>query len=404
MTDKTPLRVTMLGSFTLQYGAEPVRLKKRQSSKPVRLLQLLIYKRTSGISRQGVIDALYGSETDVDTANNLNATVSQLRRLLRDTILPEESYICTDVDRYRFQSSFPVLVDTEEVLVLRQEASAAEGEKRIALLQRLCALYRGRFLPELDGENWVEMARSYYQRIFQESLDELCRMLWERREYQTVLRLTDYASKLFPFEEWQAWQYECLLAQGRMKDAQELYREVEKLYLSELAAPPPERMRQRIKTSVGDNLLEEPSVRAIRDQLDEAGREGPYCLPFPSFLDAYQLISRMSGAVGQPVCLMLCTLRGSDNRSRLDRELFHAAMEQLEEALCQTLRQEDAFTRYSRSQYLLVLIGMEEAGCDSISRRVAGQFRRTASSQKFVLDCQAVSSEYVQAPGGRGRS
>ena len=403
MTDGTTLRVTMLGGFALQYGPEPVRLKKRQSAKPVRLLQMLIYRRASGISRQGLIDALYGAETGVETANNLNATVSQLRRLLRDTILPEENYICTEVDRYRFQSSFPVLADTEEVLILRQKASEAAGEERMGLLQRLCALYRGRFLPELDGESWVETARSYYQRIYQESLEELCRMLWERREYQTVLRLTDYAATLFPFEEWQAWQYECLLARGRMKDAQELYREVEKLYLNELAAPPPERMLQRIRTSAGDSLLEEHSVRTIRDRLDEAGREGPYCLPFPSFLDAYQLISRMSGAAGQPVSLMLCTLRSSDSRSRPDRELFRAAMEQLEAALCQTLRQEDAFTRYSRSQYLLVLIGMEEAACGTISRRVSEQFRRTAGGQRLVLDCQAVSSEYVQGFGGSGQ-
>lgn len=217
MTDGTTLRVTMLGDFALQYGPEPVRLKKRQSAKPVRLPQMLIYRRAPGIPRQGLIDALYGAETGVDTANNLNATVSQLRRLLRNTILPEENYICTEVDRYRFQSSFPVLAD-----------------------------------------------------------------------------------------------------------AQELYREVEKLY-----HPPPERMLQRIRTSAGDSLLEGHSVRTIRDRLDEAGREGHCCLPFPSFLDAYLLISRMSGAVGQPVSLMLCTLRGSDSRSRPDRELFRAAMEQL---------------------------------------------------------------------------
>ncbi len=393
MTDRPILRVTMLGSFELHYDLKPVRLKKRQNSKPVQLLQMLLYNRKTGIPRQRVIEALYGQQAEIDTTNNLNATVSQLRRLLRDSALPRENYICADIDRYRFQSAFPVQTDTEKVLDLRQKASAAGGKERIELLYELCSLYRGRFLPDLDGESWVEAARSYYQGIYQESMEELCRMLWEERRYQTIQRLTDHAAKLFPFEEWQAWQYKSLLAQGRMREAQDLYRRVEKLYLSELDAPPPERMRQRIRASVEAPQGEARNVQKIRDQLDEAAPEGPYCLAFPSFLDAYQLINRMSGAVGQPVCLMLCTLRGGGSRSRLDQELFCDAMERLELALCRALRQEDTFTRYSRSQYLVILTGVEEMGCGAISQRITGQFR---CDRDHVLECQAVSAKYIQ--------
>lgn len=396
MTDRPTLQVTMLGGFELHYGLEPVRLKKRQNSKPVQLLQMLLYNRSAGLSRQSVIEALYGQQVEIDITNNLNATVSQLRRLLRDAALPRENYICADSDRYSFQSSFPVRMDTEEVLNLRQEAAAAEGRKKMELLHGLCSLYRGRLLPDLDGENWVEVARGYYQGIYQESMEELCRMLWKDQRYQVVLRLTDHAAKLFPFEEWQAWQYKSLMAQGRMREAQELYKQVERLYRSELDAPPPERMRQRIRRFAEESQREVRSVRKIRDQLDEAAPKGPYCLPFPSFLDAYQLINRMSGVVGQPVCLMLCTLRGSGSRSRMGRELFCAAIERLELALFRALRQEDTFTRYSRSQYLVVLTGVEEAGCGAISRRITGQF---CGGREFALECQAVSAKNIQMSG-----
>lgn len=399
MTSKPVLRVTMLGSFELRYNLEPVQLKKRQSSKPVQLLQLLLHNRGNGVSRQRVIEALYGLETGIDTANNLNATASQLRRLLRDTILPKENYICMDVDRYSFQSSFPVQVDTEEVLSLQQQAAMAEGNDRIELLHKLCTLYQGRFLPELDGESWVEAARGYYEMIYRNSMEELCRMLRERQEYLTILRLTEYAAKIFPFDEWQAWHYESLLALGRIQEAQKLYQETEKLYLSELDAPPPERMRQRLRTPVNAAGWEARNVRAIRKQLDETERAGPYCLPLPSFLDAYHLICRMSGAAGQPVTLMLCTLRGGDSRSRQARETFRTAMEQLEAALCQTLRQEDTFTRYSRSQYLSVLIGVEDTNCGAVSRRVSEQFSGLNVGQRFALECQTVPLKTAEILG-----
>lgn len=388
------LQVTMLGGFELRFNGEPVLLKKRQSSKPVQLLQLLLYHRMTGIPRRNVIGALYGPETGIDTANNLNATVSQLRRLLRETCLPEENYIRAAADRYRFESSFPVRVDTEEALELRQRAAASEGRERIDLLTRLCALYQGRLLPDLDGEDWVEAARSRCQRIYRESMEQLCRALWDARDFQTLLTLSDRAAKLFPFEEWQAWQYESLLAMGRIQEAQELYRRVEKLYLTELDAPPPERMRQRLRSPAGELWWEARSVRAIRDQLNKVDQEGPYCLPFPSFLDAYHLITRMSGAAGQPICLMLCTLRGLDRRARADRELFRAAMEQLETALCQALRSEDTFTRYSRSQYLAVLVGAAEEDCGAIAGRIRDRFHQNGT-QGLALECQSVPSHYI---------
>lgn len=397
MTGKPVLQVTMLGGFELRYDLEPVQLKKRQRSKPVQLMQLLLHSRETGVSRQRLIEALYGQETGIDTANNLNATVSQLRRLLQNTILPKENYILTDIDRYRFNCSFPVHVDTEEVLALRQEAMVKEGQERMDLLSKLCACYQGRFLPELDGESWVETARGYYQRIYRESMDLLCRMLWEAREYQEILRLMDCAVKLFPFDEWQTWQYESLLAQGRIREAQELYREVEKLYLSELGTSPPERMRRWIRSSGREPWRETQNLQMIRDQMNVSDWDGPFCLPLPSFLDAYRLVCRMSRAAGQPVCLMLCTLRGTENSFRPDRTLLRTATEQLEAALYQTLRQEDAFTRYSRNQFLLLLVGVEETDCGTISCRVSLRFRSIGGNQRLALDCQAVSSGYMQA-------
>lgn len=395
MTDEPTLQVTMLGSFELHYAQEPIRLRKRQNAKPVHLLQLLLFNRETGISRHRLIESLYGLETGIDTANNLNAAVSQLRRLLKDTILPDENYICTDVDRYSFKSSFSVQVDTEKVLSLRQKAAAAEGRERMERLYELCSLYRGRFLPGLDGEDWVEAARIYYQSVYRESMDELCRMLWETRAYREILRLTDRAARLFPFDEWQAWQYDCLLAQGQVTDAQKLYREVEALYLSELDSPPPERMRREQHTPGRAHREEARSVQMIRDQLDKADQKGPYCLPFPSFLDAYNLICRMSEAAGQPVCLMLCTLRGGDSRSKPGREQCCSAMEHLEASLHHTLRQEDAFTRYSRCQYLSVLIGVAEADCGAISRRVTEHFCCVGDRLRLTLDCQTVPSVCV---------
>ena len=158
MDSESRLMVYMLGGFEMYYDGAPIQLKKKLTAKPLLLLQLLLNNREAGVSRRAVMEALYGEDAQIDTGNSLNATVSQLRRILKDTRLPQENYIHVRMDRYYFESSFLTWVDTEAVTVLRQEADLASGDQRLEILYQICDLYHGRFLPELDGEIWVEIA------------------------------------------------------------------------------------------------------------------------------------------------------------------------------------------------------------------------------------------------------
>lgn len=393
MDSEKRLMVYMLGGFEMYYDGAPIRFKKKLTAKPLLLLQLLLNNREAGVSRRAVTEALYGEETEVDTGNGLNATVSQLRRLLRETRLPQENYIHVRMDRYFFESSFLTWVDTEAVTALRQEADLSTGEERLELLYQICDLYHGRFLPELDNEVWVEIARAEYQRLYRDSLDEICRTLNERGDYDAILRLTGVAAKLFPFDEWQVWQQECLIRQGRIKEAYELYRRVEKLYLTELDAPPPERMRSRFRSPEKEPWRKADNIGAVRSWLRESDLDGPYCIPFPSFLYMYSLITRLSSISDTPFCLLLCTLSTSDGRTNPTAGEFHEAMEQLEGVLEKSLRWEDVFTRYSRSQFLVILLGATEENGSVAANRVKSRFEALIGERKIRLSCQIMRAE-----------
>lgn len=382
------LKVYMFGGFEMYYNGALLQLKKKQTSNPVQLLQMLLYHREAGVSRHTLMESLYGQETEVDAANSLNATVSQLRKLLKDTHLPDENYIKVRFDRYFFESSFPIWVDTEEAVFLRQQADLMRGSDRLGVLYQLCDLYHGRFLPELDGEDWVEIARADYQRIYRDSLNEVCHALKEQGSYNEILRLTGFAAKIFPFDEWQVWQQECLLAQGRIKEAHELYNRVEKLYMAELDAPPPERMRARFRKPEKESWRNTDSAGMVQKWLDSSKRDGPSCIPFPGFLDAYNLISHISKSTGTPYYLLLCTLKMVDGRSVPAADEWNESMERLETTISNTLRLEDVFTRYSRSQFLVILIGAREENHGVISERINRSFALLSDSEKLTLDCQ----------------
>ncbi len=330
------LRVYMLGTFELYYDGAVLRLKKKGSAKPVQLLQLLLQNREVGVSRAAAVEALYGNNAKVDTDNNLNATASQLRRLLRESALPPGNYVRAEIDRYYFDAPFPVWVDAEEAVRLRRRADLLEPEQREETLRELCGLFRGRFLPALDGEEWVERARAGYQQIFRRSMDEL--------------------------------------------------------YRGERGAPPPE-----LEKGVDGAERRPEDAPGARERPPAASREGPCRLPFPSFLEAYGLITRMSAAAGQPVCLLLCTLRG-DGGARTPQELerLREGMDCLETALAQTLRGEDTFTRYSRAQFLAILISAKEEDCEAVFRRIGAKFRQLCGDERLRVDHQVMAADALK--------
>lgn len=391
------LMVYMLGGFEMYFEGAPVQFNKKLTTKPLQLLQLLLYNREAGVSRRAVMDALFGEEGDIDRANSLNATVSQLRKILKETRLPQENYIHARMDRYYFESSLFTWVDTEAAYALRSQADLASGEERMQLLYDICELYHGRFLPELDGEAWAEIARAEYQRLYKDSLEEICRVLKDKGAYDEIMRLTGTAAKLFPFDEWQVWQQDCLISQGRIKEAYELYKQVEKLYMSELDAPPPERIRSRFRSTETEPWRQPENISAVRNWLKDSDLDGPYCIPFPSFMYVHSLVTKLSSITDSPFCLLLCTLKPSDGRSVPPAAEFQTDMENLEAVLTKSLRWEDVFTRYSRSQFLVTLFGAPEENIGIVAGRINKNFQKSIGAKKLSLDCQVMHADEVMA-------
>ena len=388
------LKVYMLGGFEMYYDGIPLQFGKKLTAKPLQLLQLLLYHGEDGVSREKVIEALYGQRAEIDAANNLNATVSQLRKLLRETHLPDGNYIHIRLNRYFFEAPMETWLDVETVKELRKEADLLSGDERYECLSRICELFRGRLLPELDGEPWVEIAKADYQRLYRDSLTELCRMLREKEDYNEILRLSSLAAKLFPLDEWQVWQQEALLALGKVKEAQELYLQVEKLYMEALSAPPPEAMQQRYKKPDRKFWRRTESAENVRKWLSEENVGEANSIPLPAFMVVYNLVSKMSNA-DNPFCLLICTLNEKNSHSAPNEERFSALMDSVSNIFTKSLRLEDVFTRYSRNQYLVLLTGAREENLELITKRISDNAAPELSGTGCELEFQLVSANEV---------
>lgn len=390
------LEVRMFGGFQMSYAGEKFQVGKKQTAKAVRMLQMLLHAGPAGISREQLLENLFGHEAETDRSNNLSVTVHYLRKLLRESRLPKENYIQAKNGRYQFAGSFSVEVDALLFGAALAEAKGKSEEERLGLLKKACRIYRGHFLPALSGEEWATVAGAHYQYLYTECMEELCRLLTARGEYEELFELCGRAASIYPFDEWQIWQMECLLAMKRFKEARELYDKTEVMYFDELDAAPLERMTEFFHKMSKEIQMETNNFNEIQMELKEEGKEnGAYFCPYPSFVDNYRMMCRVMERSGQSIYLMLCMI--SDERKKIQGASVQLkeASDKLAESIREALRRGDVFTRYNKNQFLVLLIGIRKEECPLIINRIDASFRRRVNSRLIHVTYRTASIAYV---------
>ena len=343
------LKVKMLGGFSLSYGDKELVVDRSSVSKTTQLLEMVLLCAEEGIAKTSLIDGLYGRE-DVENKNgSLNNTLFRLRRQLAVAGLPESSYITIQKGICQWDPQIPVEVDC-----VRFEKTVLEGQKetdretQMKTFIRACDLYTGEFLPDMIGEDWATVRNIHYRNLYFSCLEELCGWLKEKEEFEELYRLTTAASTIYPFEEWQIWRIDSLIAMARYQEAMDIYQETSRMFFDELSLPPSPQMLERFRFMSERISQSAGAIEDIKQGLIERERtKGAYFCSFPSFVDIYHVISRMMERNGTSVYIMLCTLRSSKGPVLRENDRSREVSEALMEAIRKSLRRGDFYTRYN---------------------------------------------------------
>ena len=283
--EKLPvLKVHMLGGFSMEYGDKPISFRRNTATKSMKLLQILLHCGEGGIARGKLLESLYGREELADVANNLRVTSHRLKKMLVDAGLPEYDYIQIKSGIYRWSSPMEVEVDVHVFSNLVDSSKTETSEdKKIQLLKSACEVYHGEFLPGLSGEDWVLLESVQYKKKYTQALSQVCDSLMKQREYETVLDLCEKASELYPFDEWQSVQVDCLMALNRYKEAIQLYEDTAKLFFEELGISPSEKMMNQFNEMSAKMSHKPQAINEIKGGLKEDEEEdGAMARPFKS--------------------------------------------------------------------------------------------------------------------------
>lgn len=398
------LKVYMLGGFSMEYGNRAIVLKSKLTGKAGRLLAILLHASQNtgggygGVPREELIEMMYAKEELADAGNNLRVTVYRLKKLLADAGLPEFNYVQIENGVYRWRSPMEVYVDAADFSAKVGAAKhEADEEKRFSLLLSACRLYSGEFLPIMSEESWVIVRSVQYKEQYEYALSEACACLKKKRDYEQMLELSTAACRMYPFDEWQTIRMDALMGLNRYKEAQKFYEETAKMFFEELGISPSEKMMNQFYEMGGKIGRTYEAAGEIKENLkEEEYEEGALYLSLPSFRDEYRILRRISERTGQSIYMMVCTIVDRKGYPMEKADKLELLSGELQNALKKSLRRGDSYTKYSPSQFLVMLIGTNRENCDMIFRRIAGCFSEKQKAWRRHLEYQVSSVTEVE--------
>lgn len=408
MQEEVPeLKVYMLGSFSMIYGGKPVTFRRGGTTKVLKLLQILLHNSGAkgGIPRNQLLEDLYGSEEVSDAANNLRVTVHRLKKILAESILPEYDYIQIENGIYKWQSPMRTWVDVLEFSRKVKEGEAETHEAmRYELFKQACELYRGEFLPELSGEDWVIISSVAYKKQFTTALSGVWEYLMYIQDYEKMLEFSSEAVKIYPFDEWQAMKIEALMGLNRYKEAMDFYEETARMFFEELGISPSDRTMKLFDEMSAKMTSSYQTAGEIEKKLKEKEeKSGALYLSLPSFRDSYRLLQRILERNGQSAYLMVITMVDTKGRPAESTRKQEEYAKVLHNAIQKSLRKGDSFTKYSASQFLILLVGTNRENCRRIFDRIVDNFAMEHRTWKNYLKYFATSVADVESDQSRIR-
>lgn len=138
-------------------------------------------------------------------------------------------------------------------------------------------------------------------------------------------------------------------------------------------------------------------VSALRQQ---GGYSGVLNVEYREFSRLYEYITNLTRRSCRQVQLLMLTLE-TDSPADIERQ--ERLMGLVEQSIRESLRKIDVCTRYSRDQYLVILVDSSFENVDPVARRIDWQFHRLACGDSSRLACAAADlseAKEAQTPDG----
>ena len=389
------LHIHLFGGLCIKVGDRELARQAGRLSKPQELLTRLLLQREGPVSNEQLMEDLWGEDEVSNPAAALKNAVYSLRRSLREGDAKAD-LIITQNGRYLWNPDIPVWVDAWEFEKLAAQGAAASGEEAERLCRKALSLYTGDLLPGLSDRPWVFSYQLFLRQRYQETVLGLCRQLGAagtREGYEEILDLCNRAVLMLPLQEPLYIQlFAAMKALDMRQGVLSYYPVVSDLFFDELGEKLCPELQEIYAWASGGGDQTRADLRQIQQDLAEVTRDsrpirGAYYCEYEVFKHIYHMVARSAERAGNTVAVMLVSLTGSRG-TPVPKHQIGGAMNAAKGIIRDLLRKGDVFSRYSRSQYILMLPVARLSDCSVVEERLRASCKAAPACAGVSLDIQ----------------
>lgn len=398
--DSAVLKINMLGEFSIGSADGKARItdQNNRSKKSLALLEYLITFRNREISQNELLDLLWPEGEADEPVNTLKTLLHRTRASL--DALGEglgKQLIISRRGAYAWNNDINVYIDLEEFESLTQQAFSASIDERLDLLLDAIKLYKGDFLPKSSMEMWAIPISTYYHSLYLKTVHMALDLLSDAARFSEIIDICSTAINIDTFDEkLHLAMIQALTSSGMQQAAKNHYNSVTELYLNKFGINPSPELTALYKEIIRADQSTEMNLHVIRDDLRENERiPGAFYCEYEFFKDIYRLMARMAKRSGAVMQIALMTVMDSGGKP-LSRKQMTSAMERLMGIIQLSLRNSDVFTRFSVSQFLIMLPSANISDSDIVLQRISRNFKKEYPHMNILLHYSSLPMEPLE--------
>lgn len=356
------LSVTTLGKFQIMNEYGVLNDDNMHSTMLTKLLIYLIAYREKNLTTDEIAVALWHDEEVENPAGALKNLMYRLRKQLKKR-LGDAEFIVTNRGSYRWNPDVELIVDVEQLEKVLDKAKLCSNDvsARINYYERGIQMYQGDFMSKLSDMHWIATMSTYYHSLYLSAIKSLAEIYVEAGMFDELESLCNEALKYDAADE----QLHYFLILARMKNhklklAMESYEKACDILIRELGVKKPAKLQKIYQELLKMNKgTKAEKMEHVQEDMMEENPEGAFFCGYPVFREIYRLEARKGIRNGEREYVLLLTMKldglQGEASDTVDQFRIKKAMNGLENTLKTALRIGDVVSKYSDSQFVILL-------------------------------------------------
>ena len=393
------INVYLLGRFEIIVNGKKASQVLNSSKKGKLLLQYLLLHKEESITSSDLCEVLWPNDSSANPESALKTLVSRIRAILNQFDENLGKCIVTSRGAYRWNNELECTVDVlafearcQELLRIQtiDEAIAKEFED-------VLGMYVGDLSRGNEGETWFVSRSTYYHTLYLRLAAHTVRLMKPQNQLEAIIRICRRALDIDSFDETMHLELmDALVRSNRSNEALIQYRHATNLHYNYLGIRPPERIQNFYKHIIQADQSLGMDISSIRKALQEGDAEsGAFICEYAIFKDIYRLLIRNFSRMANGMYLGIVMLSSVDGQT-IEPGMLDKAMTFLLRAMRKNLRRGDTITRYSSSQYALLLPAVNNETGRIILERIRTAFYNQYSETSLTFSYKIGPMEEVK--------